>query len=87
MSLSIAKNLLESCNKSNIMDLANKLGLFDDNPKLRESGLGCIKNELARCLTLNVESDLYMPIEMFDESEIKNAFVNKIEELKGNLWI
>jgi len=31
--------------------------------------------------SVNVEEDLYMPIEMFDESEIKGVLVNKIEQL------
>ena len=31
--------------------------------------------------SVDIQSDLYMPIEMFDESEIKGALANKIEQL------
>ena len=31
--------------------------------------------------SVDIESDLYTPIEMFDESKIRSALVNKIEQL------
>jgi len=47
--------LLKSYTKSDTMALANKLGLFDADPELKEAGLVHIKDELAHYFTFPVQ--------------------------------
>jgi hypothetical protein len=51
----MAEDLLKSYTKSDTMALANKLGLFDADPELKEAGLVHIKDELAHYLTFPVQ--------------------------------
>ena len=51
----MAEDLLKLYTKSDIMALADKLGLFDADPELKEAGLVHIKNELAHYLTFPVQ--------------------------------
>lgn len=50
-----AEDLLKLYTKSDIMALADKLGLFDADPELKEAGLVWIKEELAHYLTFPVQ--------------------------------
>jgi hypothetical protein len=51
----MAEDLLKLYTKSDIMALADKLGLFDADPELKEAGLVHIKDELAHYLTFPVQ--------------------------------
>ena len=46
--------------------------------------LDSVSDVVALAKLLDLETDLYVPIEMFDESEIRSALVNKIEQLTEN---
>jgi len=52
---SMAEDLLRSYTRSDTMELAHKLGLFDADPELKEAGLVHIKDELAHYLTFPVQ--------------------------------
>ena len=43
--------------------------------------LDSVSDVMALAKVLDLETDLYVPIEMFDESEIRFALTNKIEQL------
>ena len=43
--------------------------------------LDSVSDVVALAKLLDLETDLYVPIEMFDESEIRFALINKIEQL------
>jgi hypothetical protein len=51
----MAEDLLKLYTKSDIMALADKLGLFDADPELKEAGLVHIKDELAHYFTFPVQ--------------------------------
>jgi len=43
--------------------------------------LNSVSDVTALAKLLDLETDMYVPIEMFDESEIRSALVNKIQQL------
>ena len=43
--------------------------------------LDSVSDVMALAKLLDLETDMYVPIEMFDESEIRFALTNKIEQL------
>jgi len=43
--------------------------------------LNSVSDVTALAKLLDLETDMYVPIEMFDESEIRSALINKIQQL------
>lgn len=50
-----AEELLKGYTRSDTMNLATKLGLFDHDPELKDAGLKWIKEEIAHYLTFPVQ--------------------------------
>jgi len=48
---------------------------------MAEKLLNSVSDLMALAKLLDLETDMYVPIEMFDESEIRSALINKIEQL------
>jgi len=48
--------------------------------------LDSVSDVVALAKLLDLETDLYVPIEMFDESEIRSALINKIEQLTEDAY-
>ena len=48
--------------------------------------LDSVSDVMALAKLLDLETDLYVPIEMFDESEIRSALINKIEQLTEDAY-
>ena len=48
---------------------------------MAEKLLNLVSDVMALAKLLDLETDMYVPIEMFDESEIRSALINKIEQL------